>query len=130
MDTKTVAQELRKGIFKYLKDKGFSTRNGLKLWRSNKETVDVVRFHHFSKYKADVIGTKTFSLGIEVGVFLSFAPVVSMDSMTNRLQPDVSDCHFWGSLVKTISQEELPRRDIWHLHEDNSNFIEVSLRKA
>src|SRR5690606_16918632 len=86
--------------------------------------VDIAQFRHLSSYNAEVIGTETFSVTIELGVFLKDTfREVRMDGV-NPL-PDASDGHFRGVIQKNLQQSELQRKDIWHIDQDGSNLNSV-----
>lgn len=124
IDAKVVDTELRNHVFGVLKDMGFARRKALKLWRDHEFFVDIVQFRHFNQYTADVIGTETFSVSIEMGVFFRSA-ADGIRKEGDRMLPDASDGYFRGSLVKRLTQSELKRRDIWHVNSDGSNLDAV-----
>lgn len=125
LTTKDVDRALRQEVFPHLKGIGFNRRKGLKLWRDNINSVDVIVFSHLSKYLAESVGTETLSLSIEVGRFLTNDVERELRCERETIMPDPSDCHFRGNLLKTIQQDHLERRDIWHIGPSDIGLTEV-----
>lgn len=124
VDAKMVDKALRSEVLGLLKEIGFTRRSGLKLWRHHEQFVDVIQFKHFSRYDAVVIGTETFSVAIELGLFLTNSPFTVKQEGDAAL-PYPYHCQFRGSLTKHLQQPELEVQSIWHVNSDGSNFSAV-----
>ncbi len=132
MDSRIVTHELRKHIRPLLEANGFSTFTGRKAWRYLNQVIQVVDFRSLTTYLASVIGTTSFSFCVGLGIYYHAISKVPWGDKDLPSQPQESSCHARRILLKTVTQPELPRPDIWYVRPDGENLRIVvdDVRKA
>jgi hypothetical protein len=151
IDSKAVNRVLREIVWPDLKSIGFSRRTPRTAWRDRQGAIQVVNFQSFNSYRAEAIGTTTFSFGVNLGVF--YPALAEQSSMAvfipDQTRPAEWRCHARKHLGKGIAQpnDPAPRRwfdprppqpslgtwvdrpDIWYVLGDGSN-LDLVVRDA
>lgn len=136
IESPEINKVIRRILSPTLRDTGFMhvrTRNN---WAWNEEVIWVFQIRAVGKYFSSVTGWPSISVGVWLGAFYTFFPIVPYirrDS-SNRLLPNEEYCQMRSHLLCTIDQAhykahlkthpEKARNDIWWLEPDGSN-IEV-----
>ena len=126
MDSRAVNKVIKKEIWSFLKEQGFSKFTSRNAWRFNQDTIEIVNFQSFNSYLAKAVGCTTYSFAVNLGMYFTSIPqrfpnnpIKEKDSF---LLPDESQCHLRNILLKSLSQPELVREDIWFINETGDNI--------
>jgi hypothetical protein len=122
MDSSAVNKEIRRSIWRALKEAGFSTFTSRTAWRYSEGQVEVLNFQSFNRYNADVLGVTTYSFAVNLGSYLLYVPPQRPPKIKGgKPVPEESACHFRGRLIRTISQSH-EHSDIWLVDNDGRNL--------
>lgn len=135
MDSKVVNKAIKKEIFPFLKENGFSEFNSRNAFRLSEQQVDMINFQSFNSYLAYGVGCTTYSFAINFGVYYK---CYEKTPWFNGVIPSKQSEYIWmeyGRVKKTLSQAKLfhpygkhngkDRGDTWYIKEDGSNLDEV-----
>lgn len=133
MDSSVVNKEIKSIIRPMLQEAGFSQFSTRTAWRYGDKKIDVLNFQSFNSYLANSVGCTTYSFCLRLGC--SFEAIPRGERIKQRegyLRPEEYECHFRSTLLKTIRQSNLKRRDIWYVDPSGENVGEVidDARKA
>lgn len=124
--SRQVNGELRRAVWPFLKERGFSSRTQRTAWRDSVDCIAVVTFQSFNAYLAEGLRVTSFSFGINLGVRARCSTALpSPREQAGQPRPNESGCDVRRSLWKTIDQDETGRPDIWYVRADGSNLTHV-----
>jgi hypothetical protein len=126
MDSSVVNREIKSIIRPVLQDAGFTQFTLRTAWRYASEKIDVVNFQSFNSYLANSVGCTTYSFCVRLGC--SFEAIPRGERVKQKdgyLRPEEYECHFRSTLLKTIRQANLKRRDVWYVDPSGDNLAAV-----
>ena len=122
MDSKVVNKEIKKIVWKELKELGFSHFTSRVAWRYLSDRIEIFEIRSFNKYKADGAKVTTFSFMLELGVHLLYVPyTVSVKAKNGALLPSVAECKFRGSIEPSLEFQSTKDPYIWSIDEKGGN---------
>jgi hypothetical protein len=150
VDSKVVDQALRAVFWPPLKEAGFSRRTGRTAWRDRGIAVECVNVQSFNTYLADVMGSTTYSFGVNLGVF--YEAIATRSAMRGFIKdfsrPKEHECQLRKFLTKGFAQPNVlakprfgigrarptlgrwvDRPDVWLVIPDGSN-VDATVRDA
>jgi len=135
MDSKVVNNEIKKKIFPFLKESGFTEFNSRNALRITDQQVDIINFQSFNSYLAFGVGCTTYSFAINYYVYYK---CYEKTPWFNGKVPSKPSEYMWMEqcrIRKTLNQAKLfhpygrydgkDRDDTWYVKEDGSNLDEV-----
>lgn len=126
MDSKVVSSAIKKYVHPFLKKNGFTEFTSRSAWRRTDDRIEVLNFQSFNAYKADIMGTTTYSFGVNLGSYLRCVPQdYPLKCKDGKLMPEEYHCHFRSQLARSFSQPELSRDDIWFI-DPNGKYLETA----
>ena len=123
MDSRVVNREIRREVWPALREKGFDTLTTRTAWRHLADRIWVVNFQSFNSYFSLVDGCTTFSFALNLGIY--FRQLGDEDKTGVQAKPKDYQCHFRSKLLKTITQTNYGRKDIWYVDTEGLNLLEV-----
>jgi uncharacterized protein DUF4304 len=126
VDSFVVNKEIKSIIRPMLQVAGFTQFSPRTAWRYGDKKIDVVNFQSFNSYLANSVGCTTYSFCARLGC--SFEAIPRGERIKQKegyLRPEEYECHFRSTLLKTIRQSNLKRRDIWYVDPSGENLGEV-----
>lgn len=132
MDSSAVSEEFKAKIGPILKLSGFTRFQTRRAWRIQAHTIEVLSVRSFRPDMALSFGCTPYSFSVECGVYYPSIHGLTQPPTPLPELPKESACQARCRLLKSLSQPELARRDIWYVREDGSNLEEVlgDCRKA
>jgi len=128
ISSREVNAALRSLVWPVLREWGFSERTQRTAWSYREGCIAVVNFQSFNSYLAEGLGATTFSFAVNLGVHVLCSTKwldYQVKVKDGKLRPVEWACDVRRHLEKTISQEELERRDVWYVRPDGSNVTET-----
>lgn len=126
MDSKIVNKAIKKTIWSFLKEQGFSNFTTRNAWRFNQDRVEVVNFQSFNSYLAESLGCTTYSFGVNLGIYFidipNEIPNNPIKEKDGCILPEEYRCHFRKNLYKSLNQKEFNRQDIWFIDSSGNNI--------
>ena len=133
MDSKVVNKAIKKEIWSFLKEQGFSKFTARNAWRYNQDTIEIVNFQSFNSYLAGFLECTTYSFAVNLSIYFTRIPDEFPNSPIKEkdgfLLPDVCRCHFRKVLLKSLLQPEFKEKNIWYINETGDN-IETAMDDA
>lgn len=130
MDSRVVNKKIKKEIWSFLKNEGFSKFTSRNAWRYNQHTIEVVNFQSFNSYLAELVGCTTYSFTVNLGIYFTCIPDrfpnYPVKEKDGFLLPYECECHLRKVLLKSLPQPELARKSIWYINESGDN-IEIAM---
>lgn len=125
MDSKIVNNAIKKNIWPFLEEQGFSMFTSRNAWRFNGDRIEVINFQSFNSFLAEVVGCTTYSFAVNLGIYFTEIPNVfpniPIKEKNGFLLPDECRCHLRKVLLKGLPQPELERKNIWYVDDKGSN---------
>jgi hypothetical protein len=119
MDSHLVNKEIRRIVWPYLQDAGFTRRTSRSAWRYAPSRVEVLNFQSYNSYNAGVLGCTTYSFSVNLGVYLCEVPpshpANRVKESGGHLVPAEYACHLRRRLQRSFVQPECTQRDIWYI---------------
>src|SRR5260370_24073393 len=129
MYSRSVNKEIRERIKLLLKDAGFSRFTSRTSWRYATNRIDVVNFQSFNSYLASAVGCTTNSFALRLGCYFTYIPYPHgadrLQQKEGKLLPHEYACPIRRPLLRSISQPEFPRKDIWYVDPDGRSLSPV-----
>lgn len=130
MDSKIVNKQIRGEIRPFLKEAGFTRFTGRNSWRYTGSRIDVLNFESFNSYNASVMGCTTYSFAVNLGCYFLYIPDPygegRIKARNGELRPPEYQCHFRGSLRRSLAQPEYDSRQVWYIDPDG-RYLEKAL---
>ena len=130
MDSKVVNKVIKKYIWPFLKEEGFSKFTSRNAWRFNQDRIEVINFQSFNSYLAGALDCTTYTFSVNMGIyFISIPCSIPNNPIKEKeglLLPEEYRCHLRKHLLKNLTQDEVKRRDIWFIDNMGDN-IELAM---
>ncbi|HKW65222.1 MAG TPA: DUF4304 domain-containing protein [Candidatus Acidoferrum sp.] len=106
-----------------LQNAGFTQFSSRSAWRYANKKIDVVNFQSFNSYLANSVGCTTYSFALRLGCSFDAIPRRERTKQKDGyLRPEEYECHFRSTLLRTIRQPNLKRRNIWYVEPSGENL--------
>ncbi|HLZ13866.1 MAG TPA: DUF4304 domain-containing protein [Candidatus Acidoferrum sp.] len=118
IDSGIVNKEIRAQVIPLLKRAGFTYFRSRTSWRNRTNRIDVINFQSFNSYLASSLRCTTYSFAVNLGCYLNYIPPHfgrAIASKAGTPVPREYECHLRKPLLKSISQPEFPRTNIWYI---------------
>jgi hypothetical protein len=107
MDSKVVNKAIKKEIFPFLKENGFTEFNSRNALRFSDQQIDIINFQSFNSYLAKGVGCTTYSFAINYDVYYK---CYEKTPWFNGKIPSKSSEYVWSEqarIKKTLNQSKL-----------------------
>ena len=121
MDSSAINKLIRSEIWPLLKQQGFTKFEARTAFQYAGPFVNVVNFQSFNEHLASGVGCTTYSLALNLGVFVSGgrSPLIKRDRQ-GRLLPREYECDFRRAIEKRSSIDGFPRPDVFYIDPDGN----------